>query len=66
MVEISQETFDRIMEKKMMLDCLLVVGVEFWDGYEAARRMYEDAQAGKPTMEQCKQAQERMQAQVQR
>lgn len=66
MVEISQETFDRIMEKKMMLDCLLAVGVQYWDGYEAARRMYDDMQASRPTMEQCRQAQERLQAQVQR
>ena len=60
MIEISQETFRRIMEQKMLLDCLRVVGVEQWPGFEVARRMYEDMDAARPTVQQCQIAQARL------
>lgn len=63
MIELSQETFDRIMAQKQMYDCLLIVGVQQWPGYDAARRMYEDMNSGRPTMRQCWMAQDLLQQQ---
>lgn len=62
-MEISQETFDRIMAQKQIYDCLMIVGVQQWHGYAAALRMYEQMQAQRPTVEQCQEAQKKLEAQ---
>lgn len=49
-ITVSVETWQRMVDQKRLLDCLMIVGVERWPGYRAALEMMEAAESQRPSM----------------
>ncbi len=41
-ITISIEEYDSLVEDRDFLDCLEACGVDNWEGYEEARKMWQD------------------------
>lgn len=41
-VMVSQEEYDKLLERSVWLDALEAAGVDNWEGYDAAREIYQE------------------------
>lgn len=41
-VTINQEKYDKLLEDQRFLECLQAIGVDNWDGYDEACKMFRE------------------------